>query len=184
MSFDQSRSGENVKQSEHTTDAFPVLWITGLAGAGKTTIAERVAESLKIRFPNTVLVDGDGVREICGNDLGYDEPDRLKNAYRLSRLAKFLNDQGQIVVCSTMSLYPEIWAWNRAHLRSYTEIFVEVSEEILHERDKKGLYSTDATSVVGKDLHFHRPKADLVLQNDLPGQLETNVARIVQLVQR
>lgn len=170
----------------------PVLWITGLAGAGKTTIADRVDMELRKHYANVVKLDGDVVRELCGNDLGYSLTDRVANAYRLSRMCHFLNQQGHIVVCSTMSLYPEIWEWNRAHIPEYREIYVKVSMETLQSRDKKGLYSkpTDATGgaprdlhVVGRDLQFHEPlDAHLVVTNDSERDLEVNVARIIDLV--
>ena len=60
-----------------------------------------------------VHLDGDAIREIMGNDLGHTLKDRIQNAFRISRMCHFLQQQGQIGhVCSTMSLYPEIWHWN------------------------------------------------------------------------
>jgi adenylylsulfate kinase len=173
-----------VSSISDTSGTFPVLWITGLAGAGKTTLAERVSAKLKAELKNTILIDGDAIREVCGHDLGYTEPERIKNAYRLSRLAKFLSEQGQLVICSTMSLYPEIWAWNRSNIANYIEVFIEVPFEVLRQRDKKGLYSSEAAAVVGRDLQFNRPeKADIVLMNDTPDSLDRNVELLLRSVQ-
>ena len=67
-----------------------LLWITGLSGAGKTTIGEEVYKMLKKKKSNTVFLDGDIVREVLGNDLGHHLKDRKKNAIRISKMCEFL----------------------------------------------------------------------------------------------
>ena len=84
-----------------------VIWIIGLSGSGKTTLAQRVISDINNR-PNTkktILIDGDDIREVFGNDIGYSKEDRLINAKRICRLGKFLNDQGINVVCAILSLF-------------------------------------------------------------------------------
>ena len=74
-----------------------LIWITGLAGAGKSTAANYLIGKLKDKhILNAVLIDGDSVREICGNDLGYSLEDRIKNAWRIVKLCKYLCDQGSM----------------------------------------------------------------------------------------
>lgn len=169
-------------------DAMPVVWITGLAGAGKTTVAEMVSAELRRAHANVIVLDGDGVREACGNDLGHSPDERLKNAQRLCRLARYLNRQGHIVVCATMSLFPEIWELNRRTLPNYLEVYLRVTMATLAARDKKGLYSAPAREtsvhVVGRDLDFIEPAtADLVLDNDAADALAANAARVAQAVE-
>lgn len=165
----------------------PVVWITGLAGSGKTTIATLVHAQLSSHYQNVLQIDGDAVREICGNDLGHSPEDRIKNAYRLCRFAHYLNTQGMLVVCSTMSLYPEIWHWNRAHFPLYLEVYLRVTNETLHTRNKKSLYSTDnagqGTHVVSLDLEFNEPeKPHLTLDNDTLQSQQHNVSQIIDAV--
>ena len=78
-----------------------VYWITGLSGAGKTTIGKIFFNKLKKNDPATVFLDGDTLRQVFGDDLGYSETDRRKCAMRYSRLCKFLSEQGiTIVICT------------------------------------------------------------------------------------
>ncbi|RKZ63425.1 MAG: adenylyl-sulfate kinase, partial [Candidatus Parabeggiatoa sp. nov. 3] len=82
-----------------------VLWITGLSGAGKTTIARATQDILRSKSVCTVLLDGDQVRNVVKDEsCGHDQANRLKNAYRISRLAKMIAEQGLVVIVATMSL--------------------------------------------------------------------------------
>ena len=148
-----------------------VYWVTGLSGAGKTTLTTELVARLRKDGVQVVHVDGDAVRNMLGNDLGYDLKDRVANAYRISGLCQFLQSQGVTVICSTMSLYPEIWKWNRENLQSYRLIYLRVSNQVLRQRDQKGLYSGvengTCSNVVGVDLPFDEPKQpDLILDNN------------------
>lgn len=148
-----------------------VFWITGLAGAGKTSIAKAYFCKLRSLKENVVFLDGDAVREIMENDLGHNEADRIKNAYRISRICRFLSDQGLDVVCSTMSLYHEIQRWNRENIDNYFQIYLRVSWEVLLKRDQKKLYSNSLKGLVGDVvsvcLPFDEPiDNDMVIDND------------------
>jgi adenylylsulfate kinase len=163
----------------------PVVWITGLAGSGKTTLGKRLAAELRAQGRAVVHVDGDGVRSLMGSDLGYGTRDRIDNAYRIARLCKFLQDEGVLVVCSTMSLYPEIWQFNRNNLQPYLQVFLDVPMDVLAERDQKGLYSGvslgQASDVGGLDLPVSLPiDSDLVLENADSNELPQNVDRILR----
>ena len=90
-----------------------VYWITGLSGAGKTTIGSIFYEELKKNYINTVFLDGDTLRKVFGEDLGYTEKDRKKCAMRYARLCALLASQGIYVVCCTIFMYDSIREWNR-----------------------------------------------------------------------
>lgn len=148
-----------------------VFWITGLAGAGKTSIAKAYFCKLRSLKENVVFLDGDAVREIMENDLGHNEADRIKNAYRISRMCRFLSDQGLDVVCSTMSLYHEIQRWNRENIANYFQVYLRVSRDVLLKRDQKKLYSNSLKGLVGDVvsvcLPFEEPIGnDMVIDND------------------
>jgi adenylylsulfate kinase len=162
----------------------PVVWITGLAGSGKTTLARRLVTELREPGRAVVHVDGDTVRALMGGDLGYGTRDRIDNAYRIARLCQFLQGEGVLVVCSTMSLYPEIWHFNRSNLDPYLQVYLDVPMNVLGERDQKGLYSGvslgRASDVGGVDLPVSVPSdSDLVLTNAEPPELLLNVDRIL-----
>lgn len=146
-----------------------VVWIIGLSGAGKTTLACRVVDECKRSTPNVVLIDGDEVRAMFGDDLGHTLADRRTNAERICRLCKFLDEQGVHVVCAILSLFPESREWNRRNLESYYEVFIDTPIADLKSRDSKGIYARYAagqiTDVAGLDLEFRRPDADLMIKN-------------------
>ena len=70
-----------------------VYWITGLSGAGKTSVGKLLYETMKQKYPNTVFLDGDVLREVFGNDLGYTREERIKCAMRYTRLCKMQLEQ-------------------------------------------------------------------------------------------
>ena len=158
-----------------TTDG-RVVWITGLSGAGKSTIARAAVTQLRALGELPVLIDGDQIREaIADPNTGHDIASRLANAYRISRFAKLFAEQGHTVIVATMSIFHEIHAWNRANLPGYFEVWVEVSLPALRKRDARGLYSRlqngDAANVPGMDLDYERPfQPDLILENNPPLQ--------------
>jgi adenylylsulfate kinase len=147
-----------------------VVWIIGLSGAGKSTLANEVVSLVRIRQKTVVLLDGDMVREAFGNDIGHSMTDRLRNAERICQIGKLLDDQGVNVVCAILSLFPETREWNRRHLKSYREVFIDTPMTDLKARDSKGIYKRfeagETRDVAGLDLAFPQPdKADLIIDN-------------------
>jgi len=160
-----------------------LIWITGLAGCGKTTLANNIINELNSDGVFPILIDGDKVREISGKDLGYNMEDRLKNAYRISRLCHFLASQGFIVICSTVSLFHEIHEYNRIHNKNYYEIFLDVDNSILLNRNKNNLYNGQIKEVVGMDQTPELPKNPaLVLKNNEAHQMSYNTKKIIDLL--
>lgn len=147
-----------------------VVWLIGLSGSGKTTLSERVALDVHLRGRQVVVLDGDRVRELFGNDLGHSMADRRVNAERICRLCGFLDEQGVDVVCAILSLFPESRAWCRENLSTYYEVFIDAPIEQLMERDSKGIYTKfskgQIDNVAGLDLKFPIPEnPDLVIKN-------------------
>jgi adenylylsulfate kinase len=147
-----------------------VYWLTGLSGAGKTTIADGLFERLRADKENVVLLDGDTLRLVFGNDLAHDEAARRQSAMRNARLCHMLSDQGLDVVCATISMWEDCRAWNRANILHYLEIYLRVPLELLSERDPKGIYARAARgeleNVVGVDLPAEEPVTpDLIIHN-------------------
>ena len=164
-----------------------LIWITGLAGAGKTTIATALYERLKRRYNNLVLLDGDDFREMMGQDVGYDLDSRKIMARRMSRLCRYLVNQGVYVICATISMHKEIHEFNRSAVKDYYEILVDVSMENLVAQDKKRLYSRalkhEIYDVVGVDLPFDRPvHPDLVIDNNVHDDLNGKVQKILEII--
>ena len=144
-----------------------VYWLTGLSGAGKTTIGRLWYAELKASGTPAVLLDGDALRQVFGDDLGFTEADRRKSAMRNARLCAMLAEQGLTVVCCTISMFDAVRDWNRAHIPGYVEVYVKASMDTLRRRDQKGLYSQNADNVAGVGLQVELPSnPDLVLDNN------------------
>lgn len=145
-----------------------VIWLTGLSGAGKTTIAEAMVSMLKPHRPQLVLVDGDVIRELFGAGLGYEEPARWEQIGRIQRLSGWLARQGQDVIVAALYAHPNLLAWNRKNLPGYFEVYVDAPMALLRERDSKGLYAGadrgQTPNVVGVDIPWHAPQQpDMVI---------------------
>lgn len=120
------------------------LWLTGLSGAGKTAIAEPLAEELQRRGLQIERLDGDIVRQHLTSDLGFTKEDRDENIKRVTFVAKLLSRNGVGVICSFISPYRERRARTRSEIEEgadFIEVFVDCPIEVCAERDVKGLYA-------------------------------------------
>ncbi len=159
-----------------------VIWLCGLAGSGKSTLAMALNERLRAKFDNVIYLDGDESREIFGH-FSYDKNGRIDMAIKRSKLANFLSKQGQIVIVSTISLFNEVYEFNRATLQNYFEVFVECEFEELKRRDQKGLYtkalSGEIANVVGVDITYDTPCPNFTINNTKTIDLDKKSALIL-----
>ena len=147
-----------------------VISMIGLSSSGKSTIASKIYERLNRNHSNTVIVDGDALRQAIAPDLGHTFEDRRESEARGSRLCKVLNDQGINVICAGLSNNPEWRSWCRENIPSYFEVYLEVPIQTLIERDKKDIYKQalegKMKNVVGIDIKFSPPEnPDLIIDN-------------------
>lgn len=156
-----------------------VYWLTGLSGAGKTTIGRLWRDALRERGETVVFLDGDEMRTVFGGGMGFTGADRRKLAESYGRLCALLASQGVTVVCCTISMFDSVRAWNRANIPGYYEVYIQASMETLRRRDQKGLYSRNADNVAGVGLQVELPTAsDLILDNDGELTPEEQVERL------
>lgn len=156
-----------------------VFWITGLSGAGKTTVGTQLWQRLRATGRSAVFLDGDALRTVIAEDLTHSLANRRRSAMRNARLCRLLASQGTDVVCATISLFHEVQSWNRDNIPGYCEIYLQVPMPELRRRDFKGVYKraarSDSPNVVGLDLPAEVPKApDLILENH--GSLDSEAA--------
>ena len=165
-----------------------VVWITGLSGAGKTTIANYIIKKYLKVFPNILGVDGDVIRDLFGNDLGFNEKDRVNQVNRLQKLALFLEKQNQIVVVSALYSSPKILNWNRENFINYYEIYLKAPIELVRSRDPKGIYKNydlgKENNVVGLDIPWHEPKnSDLIIDIDKNTTIKTITDKVIENIE-
>jgi adenylylsulfate kinase len=152
-----------------------VIWIIGLSGAGKTTLAQETVRLMRRQMDNVVLLDGDAVRSMLGDDLGHTLADRKKNADRLCRMGRFLDAQNIHVVCAVLSVFEQSRRWNRQNIENYYEVYIDAPLDMLEQRDPKGLYARarrgEIADFPGVSMEFPVPRhPDLVISNN--GTLE------------
>jgi adenylylsulfate kinase len=163
-----------------------VVWLTGLSGAGKTTIAEAIVRVVKPSLPSLVLIDGDVIRDLFGAGLGFDEDARKLQIGRIQRLAQFLAHQNVPVIVSALYSNPELMGWNRENLPDYFEIYVDTPLETVVARDTKGLYSKaqagELLNVVGIDIPWHIPRTPDMVVSTLEVTPEFTARKIIEAV--
>ena len=149
------------------TEKGTVYWVTGLSGAGKTTIGNLLYEKIKNEKSNVVLLDGDALRKAIAFDLGYTHEDRHESAKRNTHLCKLLADQGLDVICCTICMFEDIRSWSRENNENYKEIYIKVPVDVLKKRNQKGLYKNNIDELVGFGVGMEEPvHPDCVLLND------------------
>ena len=141
-----------------------VLWLTGLSGAGKSTIANLVEKKLLASGRHTFLLDGDNVRHRLNRDLGFTEVDRIENIRRVGEVARLMADAGLIVITAFISPFRAEREMVRAMLPEgeFIEVFIDTPLAEAERRDTKGLYakarSGELTNFTGIDSPYEAPE--------------------------
>jgi bifunctional enzyme CysN/CysC len=158
-----------------------VIWLTGLSGAGKSTIARALEKELFRLSMHTYVLDGDNLRHGLNANLGFAPEDRAENIRRVAEVAKLMADAGTVVITSFISPYRA----DRARARSialqsgaeFVEIFVDAPLEVCEERDPKGLYQKARAGKLkgftGIDAPYETPHdPEIVVRTDEQGAAE------------
>jgi bifunctional enzyme CysN/CysC len=153
-----------------------VVWLTGLSGAGKSTIAKAVEERLFDKGVQTMMLDGDNVRHGLSGDLGFTPADRKENIRRVSEVARLFFEQGNVTLCSFVSPYQDDRDRARELLPAdvrerFLEVHVECPLEVCKERDTKGLYAKaeagEIANFTGVSAPYEEPAdPDVVVNTD------------------
>ena len=147
-----------------------VIWITGMSASGKTTLAKAICS--KFAKKKFVLIDGDIIRDLFNNDLGYTEVDRCKQITRMQNIALFLSRQNINVVVAALYSHPKLLKKNKSIFKNYFEIYLKADIDFLRKREIKKIYSraikNKLKNVVGVDIKWNEPKkADLIFDQHL-----------------
>ena len=140
-----------------------ILWLTGLSGSGKSTIANELEKKLYERGIRTYVLDGDNIRHGLNKDLGFTDADRVENIRRIGEVAKLMVDAGLVVITAFISPF----AAERAMIKEmfseeeFKEVFIDVPIKIAEKRDPKGLYKKARKGLIknftGIDSEYEKP---------------------------
>ncbi len=149
-----------------------VVWLCGLSGSGKSTIANAAERVLHQQGRFTTILDGDNIRSGLNSNLDFTDQDRLENIRRIAEVAKILVSQGIVTFVSAITPRGELRDLARGILGGdLIEVYVKASYETCEKRDVKGLYAKAARGEIqhftGKDGSFEPPQnADLILDTE------------------
>ncbi|HDP68019.1 MAG TPA: adenylyl-sulfate kinase [Candidatus Marinimicrobia bacterium] len=150
-----------------------VIWMTGLSGSGKSTVATKLQKELFDRGCQVYILDGDNIRHGLNSDLGFSPADREENIRRIGEVAKLFADAGMIAITAFISPYRQDRDLNRALLKKgeFIEIFVKAPLRICEERDPKGLYQKaragNIPEFTGISAPYEEPlEPELVIETD------------------
>lgn len=162
-----------------------VVWITGLSGAGKTTLAQAAERALFARGCNVFVLDGDKVRNGLCADLGFSLPERSENVRRMSEAARLFYEAGQIVLVSAISPLRADRARARALIPApyFIEVHCRCPLAVCEARDPKGLYRKARAGLLpeftGISSPYEAPEAPEVLVDSALSSVEQEVERLL-----
>ena len=161
-----------------------VLWLTGLSGSGKSTIANALEKQLYAEGKKTYVLDGDNIRHGLNKDLGFTDKDRVENIRRVAEVAKLMCDAGLIVITAFISPFRTEREMARSLFQSdeFKEIFISTPLKIAEQRDPKGLYkkarSGEIPNFTGINSPYEKPiKPELTIDTS-----KTSVAQSVKKI--
>lgn len=159
------------------------VWLTGMSGAGKTTIGLRLARELERRGRRVDVLDGDEIRKILSKGLGFSREDRDANVNRIAFVASLLVRHGAAVISGAISPYAQARDAARARIGNFVEVYVRCSLEELIRRDTKGLYvralSGELKRFTGISDPYEEPVSPEVTVDTERENVEVCVAKIV-----
>jgi bifunctional enzyme CysN/CysC len=165
-----------------------VIWLTGLSGSGKSTVANALESRLHAMGIHSYLLDGDNIRGGLNKDLGFTEADRVENIRRTAEVAKLMADAGLVVITAFISPFRSERDMARSLFKpdEFAEVFLDVSLDVAESRDPKGLYKKarrgDLPHFTGIDSPYEAPEsADLRLDTS-ELSVEECVNRLLELL--
>jgi len=167
-----------------------VVWLTGLSGAGKSTIAQSLERELFNQNFNVYVLDGDNIRHGLNSNLGFSPEDRVENIRRVAEVANLMADSGQVVITAFISPYRS----DRRRAREialeggadFIEVFVDAPLEVCERRDPKQLYKKARAGQIkdftGIDAPYEAPEDPEIIAHTADATLEESLASILEVL--
>ena len=165
-----------------------VLWLTGLSGSGKSTIANALEKQLYAEGKKTYVLDGDNIRHGLNKDLGFTDKDRVENIRRVAEVAKLMCDAGLIVITAFISPFRAEREMARSLFQSgeYKEIFISTPLKIAEQRDPKGLYkkarSGEIPNFTGINSPYEKPINPELTIDTSKTSITQSVKKILEII--
>lgn len=164
------------------------VWFTGLSGAGKSTIAERLQTELNERGRNVEILDGDVVRTHLSKGLGFSKEDRDTNIRRIAFVAHLLTRNGAAVITAAISPYRDIRQEAREMIGEFVEVYARCPIDVLAERDVKGLYKKalagEIQNFTGVSDPYEEPLSPEVVVDTDRETVDESLAKIVAYLEQ
>lgn len=165
------------------------IWLTGLSGAGKSTISREIERRLNAIGRNVEIMDGDVIRTNLSKGLGFSREDRITNNKRIAFVCSLLTRNGVACIAAAISPYREAREWARETIGNLVEVYVKCPLEVCEQRDVKGLYKLvkegKKKEFTGKDDPYEEPEhPDLVVETDketVEESADRIIARLIEL---
>jgi len=185
--YKESSCVGNHKRQELLGHKSATVWLTGLSGSGKSTIAKLVESTLIDLKVNAYILDGDNIRLGLNSDLGFTPEDRCENIRRISEVSKLMNDAGLVVIAAFISPYKKDREMAAAIVGgSFHEVYVDANIETCIRRDPKGLYAKFETGsfkgLTGMDAPYEKPEhpsLHINTENEAP---EVSAQKVVDII--
>lgn len=166
-----------------------LVWLTGLSGSGKSTIARQVERELVSRGVLAYVIDGDNLRHGLNGDLGFSDADRVENIRRTGEAARLLVDAGLVVISALISPFRA----DRERVRSllpqqFIEVHVATPPEVCEQRDPKGLWKRaragEIKQFTGIDSPYEAPLSPELVVAQTVAPIEENAAKVIALLEQ
>ncbi len=164
------------------------IWLTGLSGAGKTSVARCLEAELKSQNCKVEVLDGDLIRTWLSQGLGFSKKDRDINVRRVGFVANLLSRNGVIVIAATISPYQEIRDEIRAINQDFVEVYINTPLEVCEARDVKGLYAKaragEIKGFTGIDDPYEVPKNPEVVCESVQETVEQSTNKVIGTLEK
>lgn len=168
------------------------VWLTGLSGSGKSTIAMELESKLIDRGRAAYVLDGDNLRHGINSDLGFSPADRGENVRRVSEIARLMADAGLVVLVPIISPYAngrgQARAAHEAAGIGFIEVFVDTPLEVCEERDPKGLYARaragEIKDMTGIDAPYEAPENPVLVIDGAATAAEAAASLVLSQIEK
>ena len=143
-----------------------LIWITGLSGSGKTSIAKKIFPYVKKKFGPSILINGDDLRSIL-KIFGYDKKTRFDNGIKFSNLFKLITDQNINIIFAGGGLFHKLRTYNKKNIRNYIEVYIKSEVSTIISKNKKNKVYKLNKNIYGIDIKAELPKnPNIIITNN------------------